>query len=88
MVQTSLLFKLQEAFSKSYILCLKLVFTAIHNLQKLRTAFPVAFISMQLLIFVVVQVIPASNLENAMNFAREIICLYYKYRSGVGFFFC
>lgn len=58
-------------------------------LAKFVTAFPLAFISIQLLILVIVQVIPAFNLENAMNFAREIFHLYYKYCSilGLGFFF-
>lgn len=52
-------------------------------MQKLITAFPLAFISIQLLTLVIVQVIPAFSLENEINFARGIIYLYYKYWSGV-----
>lgn len=55
-----------------------------HNrwLQKLVTAFPLAFISIQLLTLVMVQLIPAFSLENAMNFSREMTHLNYKYWSG------
>lgn len=55
-----------------------------HNwFAKCTTAFPVLFISLQLLILVIAHVIPAFNLENVKNFDRETIRVYDKYWSGL-----